>query len=88
MASEECERLQLRQYIFWRNDLSDVCTVQRGKSPERLSRTADIMRRHGFEKESRLLAGRQSRPSSISLCYVVQWSLLGDLVTSIDWRCP
>ena len=50
-----------------------------------MTKTADVLRRHGFEKESRLLAGRQSRPSSISLYYVVQWSLL---MTSTDWRCP
>ena len=56
--------------------VSDVVRVQSGKSPEVMSQTAEVLRRHGFKKESRLLAGRQSRPSSISLCYVVQWSLL------------
>ena len=66
MTSEECERLK---YV------SDVVTVQRGKSPEVLSKTADILKRHGYKEESRLLAGRQSRPSFICLCYVVQWSL-------------
>ena len=55
--------------------ISDVVNVQRDKSPEVMSKTAGVLRRHGFEKESRLLAGRQSRPSSISLCYVVQRSL-------------
>ena len=75
MTSEECKRVRLEPY-FWRDDLSDVVTVQRTKSPEVLSKTANILKRHGFEKESRLLAGRQSRPSSICLCYVVQWSLL------------
>ena len=63
----ECKRL---------NDISDVVRVQRGKSPEVMAKTAEVLRRHGFEKESRPLAGRQSRPSSICLCYVVQWSLL------------
>ena len=66
ITSEECRRL---------SDISDVVTVQSGKSPEVMSKTADVLQRHGFEKEFRLLAGRQSRPSSISLCYVVQRSL-------------
>ena len=51
----------------WRYDLSDVVIVQRGKSPEAMSKTADILRRHGFEKESKVLAGRQSRPPSVCL---------------------
>ena len=67
MTSEECKRL---------SDISDMVTVQSGKSPEVLSKTANILKRHGFKKLPRLLAGRQSRPSSISLCYVVQRSLL------------
>ena len=67
ISSEECEGL---------HHISGVVDVQKGKSPEVMSKTADVLRRHGFEKESTLLAGRQSRPSSICLCYVVQWSLL------------
>ena len=67
ITSEECSRLY---------DISDVVRAQRGKSPEVLAKTADVLRRHGFEKESRLLEGRQSSPSSVCLCYVVQWSLL------------
>ena len=70
ITSEECKKLQ-RCY-----DISDVVDVQKGKSPEVMCKTAEHLRRHGFEKESRLFAGRQSRPSSICLCYVVQWSLL------------
>ena len=58
------------------SDLSGVVTVQSGKSPEVMSKTADILRRHGYEEESRFLAGTQSRPSSICLCYVVRWSPL------------
>ena len=57
-------------------DMSDVVDVQKGKSPEVMSKSAEVLRRHGFDEESRLLAGRQSRPSSICLCYVVQWRLL------------
>ena len=58
------------------SDISDVVNVQRDKSPEVVSKTADVLGRNGLGKESILPAGRQSRPSSICLCYVVQWSLL------------
>ena len=61
---------------FWWYAISDVVRVQRRKSPEVAFQTADILRRHAFEKESKFLAGRQSRPSSICLCYIVQWNLL------------
>ena len=75
ITSKECKWLQV-WYDRWRYDITKVVDVQEGKSPEVLSKSAEVLRRHGFEKESRLLAGRQSRPSSICLCYVVQWSLL------------
>ena len=55
------------QYFLWQYDLSGVVKFQRGKSPEVKATTAAVLRRHGFEEESRLLAGRQSRPSSICL---------------------
>ena len=71
ITSEECKKLQVR-YAWLRYDISDVVDVQKGKSPEVLSKTAEVLRRHGFERESTPLAGRQSRPSSICLCYVVQ----------------
>ena len=74
ITSEECKILPVKHY--WGYDMSVVVDVQKGKSPEVMSKTSEVLRRHGFEKESRLLAGRQSRPSSICLCYVVQWSLL------------
>ena len=67
ITSEECKRL---------SDISGVVDVQMGKSPAVMCNTADVLRRHGFEKGSKLLAGRQSIPSSICLCYVVQWNLL------------
>ena len=67
ITSEEYEELRYS---------SDVVRLQMGKSPEVMAKTADVLRRHGFEEESKLLAGKQSRPSSIYLCYVVQWSLL------------
>ena len=56
--------------------MSDMVNVQKGKSPEVMSKTAELLRRHGFEKAATLLAGRQSRLPSICLCYVVQWTLL------------
>ena len=67
ITSEECDELR---------DISDVVGVQSGKSREVIAKTAEVLRRHGFGKESKLLAGRHSRPSSVCLCYVVQWSLL------------
>ena len=78
ITSEECKMLPVKCYWWYdiRYDLSDVVDVQKGKSPEVMSKTAEILRKHGFERESTPLAGRQSRPSSICLCYVVQWSLL------------
>ena len=53
ITSEECKRL---------SDISGVVSVQSGKSPEVMSKTADVLRRHGFAESSTLLAGRQSRP--------------------------
>ena len=67
ITSDECVELR---------SISGVIRVQCVKSPEVIAKTADVLRRHGFESESKFLAGRQSSPSSICLCYVVQWSLL------------
>ena len=67
ITSDECR---------WLHDIHDVVRVQSGKSPEVMSTTAVVLRRHGFEEESRLLAGRQSRPSPNYLCYAVEWSLV------------
>ena len=75
ITREECKRLPVR-YDGLRYDISSMVDVQSGKSPEVMSKTAEVLRRHGYESESTFLAGRQSRPSSICLCYVVQWSLL------------
>ena len=66
-----------------RYDISDVVDVQKAKSPEVMSKTAEVLKRHGFEKESKLLAGRQSRPSSICLlCCTVEPPYDSHLVTS------
>ena len=43
------------------DESSDVVRVQSGKSPEVLSKTADVLRRHGFGKESNLLSGKQTQ---------------------------
>ena len=51
ITSEECWELY---------DPSHVIRVQSGKSPEVLTRTAEILVRHGFEKEYNLLTGKQT----------------------------
>ena len=84
ITREECKRLQVRHNLQ-HYDISDVVDVQSGKSHEVISTTAEVLRRHGFEKESTLLAGRQSRPSSICLCYVVQWSQMPFLMRQERW---
>jgi len=53
ITSEECKGLYTS---------SDVVRVQSGKSPEVQSKTADVLRRHGFEKVSNLLSGKQTQP--------------------------
>ena len=53
ITSEECEGLY---------DSRGVVRVQSGKSPEVQSKTADVLRRHGFEEESNLLTGKQTQP--------------------------
>ena len=53
ITSEECVEL---------DKPSDVVRVQSDKSPEVQTITADILRRHGFEVESNLLAGEQTGP--------------------------
>ena len=50
ITSEEC------RWVL--SDFSDVVEVQSGKSPEVLTKTAEVLLRHGFEKESNLLAGK------------------------------
>ena len=56
ITSEECKRLPV-QFEGWRYDMRDVVDVQKGKSPEVMSKTTEVLRRHGFDEESRLLAG-------------------------------
>ena len=53
ITSEECRELY---------DSRGVVGVQSDKSPEVRSKTADVLRRHGFEEESNLLTGKQTLP--------------------------
>ena len=53
ITSEDCNGLY---------DPSDVIRLQSGKSPEVQSKTADVLKRHGFENESNLIAGKQTQP--------------------------
>ena len=71
ITSEEYGWLQLVQCYCSTCDLSNVVRIQSGKPPQVMLKAAGVMRRHGFESESKLLAGRQSRPSSACLCYYV-----------------
>ena len=65
ITSEEWGEWLKVGHNLWHSDVSDVVRVQSGKSPEVISTTAEVLRRHGCEEESTLLAGRQSRPSFI-----------------------
>ena len=48
ITTEECED--------W-SGINDLVRAQVSKSPEVKSKTGNILRRHGFEEKSRLLAG-------------------------------
>ena len=76
ITSDECRGL---------NDASDVVRVQRSKSPEVLIKTADILRRHGFEKKSNHLTGKQTLPliHVPVVCCTVEPSYKGRLKASI-----
>ena len=52
ITSEECRGL---------DEARDVVRVQSGKSSEVQSKTADVLRRHGFVKESTHLSGKQTQ---------------------------
>ena len=76
ITSEECEGM---------DDPSDVVRVQSGKSPKVQAKTADVLRRHGYDKESRLLAGKQTQPliHMPVVCCTVEPSCRGHLKASI-----
>ena len=67
ISSEDCKGLC---------DTSDLVGVQSVKSPEVQTKTADVLRRHGFEEESNLLAGKQTQRVIHVPVGVVQWSLV------------
>ena len=73
ITSEECKAL------------SDVVAVQSGKSPEVLTKTAEVLLRHGFEEDSNLLAGKQTQPliHVPVVCCTVEPSCKGHLKASI-----
>ena len=76
ITSEECEGLYYSR---------GVVRVQIGKSPEVQSKTADVLRKHGFEEESNLLTGKQTQTLiHVSvMCCTVEPSCKGHLKTSI-----
>ena len=76
ITSEECRGLRYT---------SDVVKVQSGKSPEVLTKTADVLRRQGFKKESSILAGKQTQPliHVPVVCCTVEPSCKGHLKASI-----
>ena len=76
ITSEECR---------WLYDLSHVVEVQSGKSPDVHAKTAEVLLRHGFEKESNLLSGKQTQPfiHVPVVCCTVEPSCKGHLKASI-----
>ena len=58
IAKEDCKEL---------SDISDVVRVQCTKSPYVLTKTAAVMRRLGYEKESKLLSGKPLSHSHFQL---------------------
>ena len=52
ITSKECRRVYVPR---------DVVRAQSGKLPEVQTKTAVLLRGHGFEKESNLLAGKQAQ---------------------------
>ena len=76
VTSEECEGLYYPGLVV---------KVQSGKSLEVLTKTADVLNRHGFEEESKLLAGKQTQPliHVPVVCCTVEPSCKGHLKASI-----
>lgn len=65
MTSEECKRL----YYLYR-----VVGVQSTKSTEVVSQTSEIMKKHGLEKESKLLPGKWMYSRSSVFGCALEWS--------------
>ena len=77
ITSEKCKWLM--------SGLSDVLIVQSGKSPEVVTKTAEVLLRHGFEEESNFLVGKQTQPviHVPVVCCTVEPSCKGHLKASI-----
>lgn len=73
IASKEYEEL---------SDVGAVARVQDIKFPEMVADSYNVLRAHGFGEEAKPIAGSQSGPSSVCLCYVVQNLNDSHLVTS------
>ena len=56
------------------SDPSELIEVLSGKSPEKQTKVADVLRRHGFEEASKLIAGMQKRVLSHVpvVCFTVE----------------
>ena len=63
ITSEESERL--------RENLGNVVRIQICKSLEVVTKTADVLRRHGLEKESKVLSGKTDIVLILFLCVVL-----------------
>ena len=76
VSSEECKGLY---------EATDLVRVQSSKSTEEQTKTANVLARHGFEKESNLLAGKQTQPliHVPVVCCTVKLSCKGYLKASI-----
>ena len=72
ISSEECMEVI---------DIDDVVQVQSGKSPEVQTKTAEVLRSHGFSTSSNLLAGKQTQPliHLVVVCCTVEPSCKGHL---------
>ena len=72
ITSEECEELHIP---------SDVVRVQSDKSPKKQAKTCDVLRRHGYQVESNLLAGEQTQTliHLSMVCCTVEHSCKGHL---------
>ena len=76
ITSKECRGLY---------DSSHVVRVQSGKSSEVRTKTVDVLRRHGFEKESTHLSSKQTLPLILVpvVCCTVEPTCKGHLKASI-----
>ena len=76
ITGDECERLVYT---------SNVARVQNSKSPEVLTKTADVLRRHGLSSIANLLTGKRTLPliHVPVVCCTVEPSYKDHLKTSI-----